>query len=294
MKAAGKKKNRITVKKGIEPAVKTTERPEPGCGRLSVCIIALNEEKNLPTCLAGLGFADEVIIIDGGSIDRTVEVGRKLGARVIERTFDGFVNQRNFALSTVKSPWILIVDADEVVTPGLQEEICKIINDPDLLNIAYRIPRMSYYLGQWIHYSGWYPDYNIRLLRNGSGSYTGGMVHESLQVEGKVGTCRNHLEHYSYETVSDHLLRIDQYSTLIAQDRFIRGKKSGITWAILKAVMKFFLMYFYRFGFLDGRAGLVIAVLGSYYNFLKYVKLWELNRGIRPVRDIKFGRDYHP
>lgn len=251
---------------------------------ISACIITLNEEDNLPRCLQSIEeLADEIVVLDSGSNDRTVDIAHEFQARVFRRDFDGYVNQKNHIISLVRHEWILVIDADEVITPGLANEIKNIIQrvDPP---VAYRIPRMSFYLGRWIRHSGWYPDYNIRLFRAGCGVFQGGTVHETVIPIGPVGTLQNHLEHYSYGDISDHLLRIDQYSTLIAQDKHSHGKRSSIVWAVVKSFSKFCLTYFYRLGFLDGRAGLVIAVMAGYYNFLKYVKLWELNRGLRKFR----------
>ncbi len=256
---------------------------------MSACIITLNEARRLPRCLKSLPFADEIVILDSGSVDHTREIARKAGALVFERKFTGFVEQKNALVRKARGDWILVIDADEVVTPGLASEIEKVIESSHP-NSAFRIPRMSYYLGRWIRFSGWYPDYNIRLFKKGSGSFQGGTVHEEYVARGSIGTLKNHLEHYSYENISHHLLRIDQYSTLIAQDKYKRGEHSTIIWAIIKSISKFLLTYIYRGGFMDGRAGLVIAVMGGYYNFLKYVKLWELGRGYRVPGSLEPGK----
>ncbi len=258
--------------------------------KISACIITFNEEKRIKDCLNALSFVDEIIILDSNSTDNTESVARKYGAKFYKHTFSGYVNQKNMAISKANGQWVLVVDADEIVSPGLKQEIQSAIESENKYD-AYRIPRMSFYLGEWIRFSGWYPDYNIRLFKNGKGTFQGGTVHERLTVNGRIGTFIHHLEHYSYENISHHLIRIDQYSTLIAQDKYEKGKKSSITWAILKSFSKFFITYVYRLGFLDGRAGLVIAIMGGYYNFLKYVKLWELQRGLRikgPVKTEKF------
>ncbi|MCB1326316.1 MAG: glycosyltransferase family 2 protein [Spirochaetales bacterium] len=272
----------------------TTDRPDG----LSVCIITLNEQDRLPRCLDSVSFADELIVVDSGSKDETAAVARERGARVVKRAFEGFVIQKNFAISLARFEWVLVIDADEVVTPELARAIQEVTGRDDVQAngpVAYRVARMSYYLGRWIRHSGWYPDYNIRLFRRGFASFEGGTVHETVVPMGPVATLPGHLEHYSYGDISDHLARIDAYSTLLAQDKHRRGKRSSIPWAITKSCSKFFLTYVYRLGFLDGYAGLVIAVLGAYYNFLKYVKLWELNHGLRRFRPIvdpaKLARD---
>ncbi|MCB1175169.1 MAG: glycosyltransferase family 2 protein [Leptospiraceae bacterium] len=251
---------------------------------ISACVITLNEAERIGRCLQSLSFADEIIVTDSGSRDETVSLARAFGARVWVRNFDGYVNQKNFCISKARFQWIIVVDADEIVPPELAREIQESVAEGETRYHAFRLPRMSHYLGRWIRYSGWYPDYNIRLFQNGLARFQGGTVHEFVVPDGPVGTMQNHLEHYSYRDISDHLARIDTYSTLIAQDKFQKGRRSSIIWAMLKGLGKFCITWFYRGGFLDGRAGLVIAVLGSYYNFLKYVKLWELNRGLRSMR----------
>ena len=247
--------------------------------KISACVITLNEEFRLPRCLESLRFVDEVIVLDSESTDNTCKLAADFGAQIHIRKFDGFVNQKNHAVSLARHDWILVVDADEVVSPSLREEILEVLRQSGGTHAGYRVPRISHYLGRWIRHSGWYPDYNIRLFRRDKTKFIGGTVHERAEVQGSVGTLRGHLEHYSYRNVSQHLQRMDRYSDLIAQDKHKSGERSSVTWAVLKGVSKFAITYFYRLGFLDGRAGLVIAILAGYYNFLKYIKLWELNRG---------------
>jgi len=275
------------------PAAKTEE---PGAGRnpnrtpsgLSVCIITRNEELRLPRCLGALGFADEVIVVDSGSDDATQKIARKSGARVFHRDFDGYIAQKNHAISFATHRWILIVDADEVVPEDLAKEIREIVDRSGSQAPAYRVyrvPRLTWYLGRWIRHSGWYPDYNIRFFEAGAARMQGGAVHETGATDHPIGTLRHPLEHYSYAGISDHLQRIDHYTTLVARDRFERGKRAGLIGALFRGIWKFFVAYVLRGGFLDGRAGLVLAVLGGYYNFLKYAKLWELRRGFVNYRD---------
>jgi len=248
-------------------------------GGLSVCIITFNEEKRLPDCLKSVSFADEIIVVDSGSSDRTREIAADAGARVSIRPFDGYVSQKNHTIALAKMKWVFVIDADEILTPELRSEIIRGLGqNQEEAPVAYRVPRMTNYMGRWIRHSGWYPDYTIRLFQANKASFMGDTVHERANSQGKAGTLKNHLEHFSYNTISDHLKRIDQYSTLIAREKFKRGRKSSVGWALAKSVSKFFLMYVYKLGFLDGRQGLVIAVLGAYYNFLKYIKVWELQQ----------------
>ncbi len=267
--------------------MKNVKKLKPG---ISVCIIALNEEKRISPCLESVGFADEIIVVDGGSADATVKTAKQFKAKVFLRPFDHFVNQKNYAVSLAGREWVLVADADEVVTPELKQEILTLTADQKHLSekpcSAWRIPRRNFYMGQWIMHGGWYPDFSIRLFRNGSGEFTGGTVHETFRLyEGSYCTLKNDLLHYSYRTISEHLSRIDQYSTLIAQDKFRRGRRSSVLWAVMKGLSKFFIMYIIKMGFLDGRAGLALAATGGFYNFLKYIKLWELNQGLREIQD---------
>ncbi len=259
--------------------------PRAGNSLLSVCIIALNEELRLPRCLESLSFADEIVVLDGGSVDGTIKLAKSYPrVRVEKRRFDDFVRQKNHVISLAKYPWILVVDADEVVTPALRDEISQVIGN-NISAEGYRVPRMTFYLGKWIKHCGWFPDYNIRLFRRGRARFEGGTVHEKVAVDGTIGTLKGHLQHHSYRTTSDHLIRMDQYSTLLAEDKFLKGKRSGPLLAGYKSLSKFLLIYFWKLGFLDGRPGFVIAVMGAYYNFLKYIKLWELRRGLRKPGD---------
>jgi hypothetical protein len=169
---------------------------------------------------------------------------------------------------------VLSLDADEEVSEELKSEILS-IQLKDLK--GFFIPRLTFYMNQWIKYGGWYPNYQLRFFHKNSGKFSGHLVHETVEVEGRIEYLKNPLKHYSYKNISDHLQFIDKYSELHAFEKYRKGKKSGVTIAILEAIWKFLSMYFLRFGFLDGKVGLIIAILGSYYNFLKYIKVYELN-----------------
>ncbi|MCB1170746.1 MAG: glycosyltransferase family 2 protein [Leptospiraceae bacterium] len=276
---------------------------------LSACIITLNEEANLKDCLRSLDFASEIIVVDSGSSDDTCRIAERAGARVLHRQFDNYISQKNFAIEKARGPWILFLDADERVGDGLRTEIQDLlskstgeansmgIQDEDgpgrtalpskspgseakgpTLPAGYRIPRITHYLGRWIRHSGWYPDYTIRLFQKGQGHFVGRTFHETVRVDGAYATLRNPILHFSYRDIREHLDIINRYSDLFAAERIAAGKKNGIFFSIGKALVKFLTMYFWKLGFLDGRVGLVIAILGAYYNFLKYIKVWETGR----------------
>lgn len=251
---------------------------------LSACIITLNEEDNLPDCLQSLDFAEEIVIVDSGSTDGTRKIATQAGARFFTRKFDNYIQQKNHAISLAKGPWILFLDADERISPELREQILGLRDQEGFIRAisakkrevsGFRMPRLTYYLGRWIRHSGWYPDYSIRLFRKGEGRFVGKTFHEKVEVHGEYATLRGPILHYSYRNIQEHLNIINRYSDLFAEERLAAGKSNGVLFSIGEAVVKFLSMYLWRFGFLDGKTGLVIAVLGSYYNFLKYIKVWE-------------------
>ena len=242
---------------------------------ISACIITKNEESALGRCLRSLTLADEIIVLDSYSSDRTVQIAKTFHARVYKRRFDNFVNQKNACIFYARYNWILVIDADEILTRELSYEILHSVNNPNKYKGFY-IPRKTLYLNRWIHHSGWYPNYSIRLFKNNHGKFTGYNVHEKVEIEGKAGVIKYPILHFSYQNITEHVEKINYYSSLIALEKYKMGKRSSVLWAILKSISKFFLTYIWRLGFLDGRVGLIISVLGGYYNFQKYIKLWEL------------------
>jgi glycosyltransferase involved in cell wall biosynthesis len=250
---------------------------------ISVCIITFNEEDNLAQCLSHLNFADEIIVVDSGSTDKTLEIAQNHNAKIFSRKFDNYINQKNYAISLAQNDWILALDADEVVSPALSQEL-ELLNESEFQKYsAFGIPRLTYYLKRWIYHSGWYPNYQIRLFNRNRGHFAGILVHETVEIQGSSKKLKHPVFHYSYKSISDHLSFIDRYSTLFAIEKYKIGKRSGLGKAIVKANYKFFYMYFIRMGFLDGASGFVIAILGGYYNFLKYLKLYELEKDSKSI-----------
>lgn len=248
--------------------------------KISAAIVCRNEERNIKRALDSLGWVDEIVVLDSGSSDRTVEICHTAGARVEQVEWHGYVETKNAALKIVRGEWVLSLDADEEVSPELRNEINGIISGPGA-KIGYRIPRKNHYWGRWIKHCGWYPDLQLRLWQRGRGVWTGGSVHESVKVEGSVGRTKAALNHFSYDSISAHLHRLNEYSALIAQDRYEAGKRTGLLALLFSAPWQFFKLYFLRLGFLDGLPGLIVSGLGSYYAFLKKAKLWELRRSDR-------------
>jgi len=182
------------------------------------------------------------------------------------------------ALEKASNEWVLSVDADERVTPELKKEILTILNSKFPSFNGYYIPRRNHYLGRWIRHCGWYPDYKLRLFRRGKGRFNERTVHESVVVEGRKGHLKSCLNHYSYKNLSDHLSRIDKFSTLAAEQMFRDGKIARFFDLLFRPLTKFIKMYLIRRGYLDGIYGLIVSIMGSFYVFTKYLKLWELSK----------------
>lgn len=245
--------------------------------RLSVAIITYNEEEEIKDCLESVKWADEIVVVDSFSTDKTVDICRQYTNKVFQHEWSGYSNQKNYAINVTTNPWILILDADERVSERLTKEIKEIL-DKDLGVDGYYIPRKSYFLGRWIRYGGWYPDYSIRLFRKDKGRFEQREVHESVRINGKTAKLKNHLEHYTYRNLSEYIQRMDRYSTLAAMEMVGEGRRSGPRNILFRPILTFFRMYILKQGFREGIYGLLLAVLYSYYTFLKYVKLWEMRK----------------
>lgn len=241
---------------------------------ISAIIITKNEESNIKRCLDTIKWVDEVIVVDSGSTDDTVEIARKLGAKVFGNQWQGYGAQKNFAIDKTTNDWILSIDADEEVSPELQKEIKKVIQNPGNYE-AFKMPRKLIFQGKFLRWGGCYPNYQIRLFQKGKAKFNLDFVHEKLVVDGKIGLLKGSLLHYSYKDLSDYFDRFNRYTTLDAQKRFSKGKKFYF-WYYIQPLLRFFNMYFLRLGFLDGIKGLTWALLSSFYTYVKFQKLKEL------------------
>ena len=246
--------------------------------KISATIITFNEERNLPRAVESLRCADEIIIVDSGSTDRTVEIAEKLGARVVESAWPGYANQKNFAAEQATHDWILSIDADESLSEALEAEIWRLKKNGPQFD-AYTMPRLAKYLGRWIHHSGWYPDRKVRLYHRGKARWEGPYVHESVSVKGVVGDLESNLLHFTCESLSEHLKTMDRYTTLAAEQLIEAGQT--VTWGrlIFEPPWTFFRAYFVKLGFLDGVEGLAIANMAALYSFLKYAKVRFMSPG---------------
>jgi glycosyltransferase involved in cell wall biosynthesis len=246
--------------------------------RLSVIVIALNQEANIGECLKSVSFADEIVVVDTGSADRTVELARTFTDRVVTAPWQGFGRTKNFALDQARGDWVFSLDTDERVQPALQEEILAVVTADGPLN-GYRVARKNHFCGRWIRHLGWYPDYTLRLFRRGRGRFRDREVHEEVVVDGPVGDLPTPLTHYSYRSVSEYVARMDRYARLAAQEMAKAGRRPFPGELFFRPFCSFFHLYFIRRGFLEGTPGYTLAVLMSVYKFLKYYYLRELTQG---------------
>ena len=243
--------------------------------KLSVVIITLNEERNLERCLRSIaGLADEVVVVDSGSTDRTKDICSAYGARFIVQPFLGYVAQKNFATEQATHDWVLNLDADEEVSADLQDSIRNVLKAPEAA--AYKLGRMTNYCGYWIRHSGWYPDIKIRLYDRRTGRWQGEQIHEYWEpasTETRIGEVRGILYHYSYYTISDHLRQIEKFSEILARRAVNAGKTASILKILAAPGWKFFTDFIIRLGFLDGYHGYLVCRLSATATFAKYSKI---------------------
>ncbi len=240
---------------------------------LSVIVIAKNEETSIADCLKSVAWADERIVLDGGSLDATVAVAKALGARVeVVTDWPGFGPQKNRALALATGDWVLSLDADEQVSAALRDEIEATMKAPGA--VLYRMPRASSYCGRTLRHGGWWPDYVVRLFRRGEAQFSEELVHERLISAQAVGTLTQPLLHDTYASLEEALDKANRYSTLGAQQAFARGERSGLVKALGHGLWAFFRTYVLRRGFLDGGQGLLLAVSNAHATFYRYAKLW--------------------
>ena len=244
--------------------------------KISAVIITKDEEGNIGGCLESLNWVDEIVVVDSGSSDGTLGIAQAYGARVIETPWLGFGKTKQLAVDSATHDWVLSIDADEVVTERLRDDIEAVLVNP--IKQGYRISRLSFYLGRAIHFSGWRSDAPLRLFDRRSGRFNEKVVHESVEMDAKPGHIKAQMLHYTFPTIAVHLSKIDAYSILGAQVMHAKGKKMGLLSACVHGVVKFFKMYLLKLGFLDGKEGFLLSTISSFGVSLKYFRLWELNR----------------
>lgn len=239
--------------------------------KISATIITENEERNLPRAIESLRCCDEIVVVDCGSTDRTTEIARRLGARVLEAEWRGYAAQKNYAAQQARYDWILSLDADEALSEALEGEIWQ-LKKTGPRHDAYTVPRLAQYLGRWILHSGWHPDRKIRLYDRRKARWVGEYVHERVETEGRVGHLRSNLLHFTCDSLSEHVKRLDRYTTLAAQELVARGEKIGWARLLLAPLWTFWRTYVFQRGFLDGFEGLTIARMAAIYTYLKLAK----------------------
>ncbi|MBU1355548.1 MAG: glycosyltransferase family 2 protein [Candidatus Edwardsbacteria bacterium] len=245
--------------------------------RISATVITKNEEGNIERCLSALDFVDEIVVVDAESSDRTVELAGKFTERVYINLWPGHIQQKNHAIELAQGEWILSVDADEVITPELKQEILAAKKNHDQAIDGYHIPRRSNFIGRWITHCGWSPDYHLRLFLKSKGRFGGMNPHDIVVLKGTTAYFRQPMLHYTYPSLEIYLSRLNSYTTIAAKELKTRNKRFRLRHIILSPLATFLKMYILKAGFMDGWEGFMLCVLSSYYVLVKYLKLWELN-----------------
>jgi glycosyltransferase involved in cell wall biosynthesis len=244
--------------------------------KISAVILTKNEAENLPRCLQSIRWVDEILVLDSESADGTVSIAKKFGAKVFQLPWEGFGKQKQKGLELTSGEWVLSVDADEVVTPELKAEVLTVLSTENG-TAGYYLKRKAYFLNRFVQHGGWYPDWVLRLFKKENGRFTPTPVHETVILDGPTGKLKSDLLHYTDPQFSHYLAKLNRYTDLSARELFAKGKKGSLFKIIANPAAKFFSQYVFRVGFLDGRAGFILAAASAFHVFSKYVKLWELS-----------------
>ncbi len=258
------------------------KRSEEGNIPVSVAIITRNEEERLPDCLESVSFADDVVVIDSDSTDRTVEVAKAHGARVFVEPWQGFSYQKQFAVDKCRHDWVLILDADERIPEETAVRIPQILKESGAGFSGFIFRRRNFFHGRWIKHSGWWPNCVLRLVDKRKGAFDGRAVHESWAAKGPIKTLDAEIVHLSYRNYSELIAKMDRYSSLGAQELYAKKKRTMVMAPVIHGSVMFIKTYFLQLGFLDGFNGLVISLMNAGGSFFKYAKHREL---------IKFNND---
>ena len=245
--------------------------------KLSATIITYNEERNIKACLESLSFVDEIVVVDSGSTDNTKAICSSFPlVRFYHQTWLGFGRQKNAAIALATGDWIFSVDADEVVSSALREEIKQAIMLPDFS--GFWVNRKNYYKGMWVKHSGWYPDYVLRLFRKTDGTFNDRLVHESVIIHGRCSRLKHHIYHYSFRNVSELIRKADSYSSAGAEMMLKAGRPVSAMTPLLKSIFTFFKTYIIKRGIFDGSVGLLISFSNAVGVFYRYYKCYEMKR----------------
>ncbi len=242
--------------------------------RITAVIIVKNEEHQIMDCLQSLGWVDEIVVVDTGSTDRTVELAGRFASRVCKIEFKGYGDAKNYGVHMATGEWILSLDADERISPQLREEIEETLKREGDRE-GYYIPRKPFFLGKPIFHGGWYPAYVLRLFKRGEGFFNSRKVHEDVKLSGRVAYLKNHILHYTDPNLSHYLDKLNSYTSLAADELFSRHQSFRLFRLLCNPPFMFFKMYFFKLGFLDGMHGFLLAIFSTFHVFIKYAKLWE-------------------
>lgn len=244
--------------------------------QFSLAIITLNEERNIERCIRSVPFANDVVVLDSGSQDRTIEIARRMGARVSTGPWRGYGKQKTRAAALGQYDWVLSLDADEALSEEAQESLKELLEKGELDKAAYSFPRKTWHLGRWLKHGGCYPDRQLRFFNKAQCQWTDSEVHEELKAP-SVGKLRGDINHWSFLNVAHQVNTINKYSGLRALDMSRSGKKFGYIKLLVKPFSRFMQNYFFKLGFLDGLAGFEVAMVSSFSYFLRLIKLKELS-----------------
>jgi glycosyltransferase involved in cell wall biosynthesis len=242
---------------------------------ISATLITYNEELNIAEALQSLAWADEIVVVDSGSKDATLDICQRFTDRIIHRDWTGYVDQKNFAVEQATHDWIFSLDADERPSPELCMEIRE-LSEKGFPKSGYNIPRVAFFMERWIRHGDWYPDYQLRLFDRRQGKWKGARVHESVKINEKPGFLNGEIHHFTYRSLSEYLKRLETYSSLAALDYRHQGKSAALLKLMGHPMAAFIKAYLLKRGFLDGAPGFAIAVMGAVSVFFKYAKLYEL------------------
>lgn len=248
---------------------------------LTVLIPCFNEEANITDCLESVKWADEILVVDSFSTDKTLEIARRYTNRIIQREYNNSASQKNWAIPQAAHPWVLIVDSDERVTPELKAEILQTL-EAGPRHAGYSIKRQNHFLGKPIHYCGWQGDRCTRLFLRDKGRYQDRHVHADIELEGSLGQLENTLIHYTFRSFDQYMGKFNRYATWAARDRAKRTRKVRWHHLTLRPGFRFFKQYVLKQGFRDGKAGTVLCMLAAFSVFMKYARLWEIQETEKP------------